>query len=88
MSFRKRGSGGKRDRAEGPIVDALRDLGCRVWYLSGQGNPDLLVLKPGPTRIYVPLEVKSHGGTLTKNQQDVPWAVVRGPQEAIEAIFG
>lgn len=86
MSYHKRGAGGKRDLAEPAIVDALRVLGCRVYCLSGQGNPDLLVRSCGGR--WVPLEVKSKGGTLTKNQQDLPWAVVRTPEQAIAAVFG
>lgn len=83
MSWRKRGAGGKRDSNEKPIVDALRASGARVWFLSGQGNPDLLVLAYGR---FVPLETKQPKGTRTKNQLNIPWAVVRTPEEALKAI--
>ncbi len=53
MSWRKRAGGWKRDEAEPLIVDALRAVGARTWLLSGQGNPDLLVLFHG---VYTPLE--------------------------------
>lgn len=33
-------------------------------------------------------EVKSDGGTLTKNQQAIKWPVVRDKYQAIQAVFG
>ncbi len=88
MSWRRYAGGGKRDAAERPIIEALVGMGCLVRQLSGKGNPDLLVLRRHPTRLWVPLEVKSDGGTLTKNQQDIDWPVVRTKHEAIQAVFG
>ena len=83
MSYRKRAGGGKRDTAEGPIVDALRAVGARVWHIGGTGNPDLLVEWRG---VWTPLEAKSKGGTLTRNQQALAWVVVRTPEEALREI--
>jgi len=86
VSFRRNAGGGKRDACERPIIDALVDLGCTVRQLSGRGNPDLLVRSPMGR--WVPLECKSDGGTLTKNQHDICWPVVRTPQDAITAVLG
>lgn len=86
MSFRKRGSGGKRDAAEGPIVEALRGLGCTICFLSGQGNPDLLVRSPAGR--WVPIEVKSGKSGFTPNQDPTAYPVARTPQEAVDAVFG
>jgi hypothetical protein len=83
MSFRKRAGGGKRDLAEQAIVDALQAVGARVWRLSGTGNPDLLVLHRGR---YTPLEVKTEKGRRTANQTDIPWTLVRLPEQALLAI--
>jgi len=88
MSWRRYAGGGKRDAAERPIIEALQGLGCTVYQLSGKGNPDLLVRRPSPSGLWVPLEVKSDGGTLTKNQQDLEWPVVRDKYQAIQAVFG
>ena len=85
--MRRGGAGKRRDATEKPIAEALRGLGCVVVYISGAGCPDLLVRAPGPSRRWQPLEVKSAGGRLTKRQQDLPWPVVRTPQDAITAVF-
>lgn len=85
MSRVKRGAGGKRDGNETPIVEALRAIGCRVWFLSGQGNPDLLVYREGR---YYPMETKQRKGTLTPNQADIPWPIVRSVDEAIRVVNG
>jgi hypothetical protein len=66
-------------------VLALRALGCRVWFLSGQGNPDLLVWREGR---YYPMETKQRKGKLTPNQRDIPWVVVRSVDDAIRVING
>lgn len=83
MSFRKRAGGGKRDTAEQAIVEALRAIGARVWFIGGQGNPDLLVLFRGR---YTPLEVKTEKGRTTVNQTHIPWPLVRLPEQALQAI--
>lgn len=87
MSYVKQGGGGKRDAAEPAIVAALRELGCTVRYLSGKGNPDLLVRRP-LHRWWTPLEVKSGTAGYTKNQNPDDWATVRTPAQAIEEVFG
>lgn len=86
MSFRKQASGGKRDAAEGPIVDALIGRGCKVCYLSGKGNPDLLV--KAPAGAWMPLEVKTGKGGYTANQDPDAWPTVRTPAEALAVVFG
>jgi Holliday junction resolvase len=88
MSFRRYAGGGRRDNAEKAIVDALEAIGARVWKLTGNGNPDLLVLFQGR---YVPLEVKTtrrDGGwdRLTANQDDIPWPVVRSVEDALQVL--
>lgn len=84
VSFRRRAGGGRRDTVEASIVEALEAYGVRVWRLGGTGNPDLLTLYRSR---FLPLEVKGKTGTLTANQQDIPWPVVRTPEEAL-ALFG
>ena len=85
MSFRKHASGGKRDAAEGPIVEALRGLGCTIRFLSGRGNPDLLVRSPRGR--WTPLEVKTGKAGYTPNQDPTNWPTVRTPEEAIAEVF-
>ena len=82
-------TGGKRrDGNEKPIVLALRGLGCLVWHVSGAGLPDLLVKAPGPSGRWIPLEVKTAKGKATPLQAGIPWAIVRTPDEAVDAVFG
>lgn len=83
MGYRRRAGGGRRDANEGPIVDALRKVGCRVWFLGGTGNPDLLVERGG--RFY-PLETKQPKGRRTQNQADIPWPVVRTVEDALAVV--
>ena len=83
MGFRRRAGGGKRDAAEKAIVEALEAHGAKVWRLGGTGCPDLLVAYRDR---YVPLEVKSGKGSLTRNQGTIPWPVVRSEAEALQAI--
>jgi hypothetical protein len=83
MSFRKRAGGGRRDTAEQAIVDALEAVGARVWRLGGTANPDLLVLFRGR---YTPLEVKTEKGRTTVNQANIPWPLVRLPEQALREI--
>ena len=71
-----------------PIAEALRGLGCIVYFVSGVGLPDLLCRAPGPSGRWQPLEVKSKGGRLTAQQQAIPWPVVRTADDAIAAVFG
>lgn len=77
------------DSTHGPIVKALRKIGCRVLPLHtvGGGVPDLLVLFRD--RLYL-VECKSRGGTLTRDQENFaqswPVIVAFAPQQACEAI--
>jgi Holliday junction resolvase len=75
----------RRDLNEGPIVDALRKIGCRVIQHSGAGEPDLFVHWSGD---WVALEVKQAKGKLTKAQQvDTRGVqVVRSLDEALGAL--
>ena len=84
--FRRGGGRKRRDSNEAEIIQALRAVGCLVWQVSGAGLPDLLCLTPRGH--YVPLEVKTAKGTLTKVQQQQanPWPVVRSVDEAIREV--
>lgn len=85
MAFRRGAAGKRRDATEGPIVEALRGLGCEVTYLGGLGCPDLLVRSP--TGRWVPLEVKSAKGRRTVSQAAIRWPVVRTVDEAIAEVW-
>lgn len=83
----------KRDANEPEIVAALVATGCKVWPLSDEGIPDLLVLSPGNK--WLLLEVKRTGaaGRLTDAQirffnatDTAPRGVVRTAQEALEFV--
>ena len=84
--FRRGGGRKRRDANEPAIIDALRKSGCQVWQVSGTGLPDLLCLTPRGD--YVPLEVKTAKGTLTKvqAQQAAPWPIVRSVDEAMQWV--
>jgi hypothetical protein len=81
VSYRRRAGGGKRDLAEKPILEALAAVGAEFWQIGGQGNPDVLVRFRG--RLYA-AEVKSPGGTETKNQGAFP--IWRTPEQALWEI--
>lgn len=81
VSYRRRAGGGKRDTAEKPILDALQARGIEFWQIGGTGNPDVLIRFGG--RLYAG-EVKSKGGSETKNQGDFP--IWRTPEQVLKAI--
>lgn len=93
MSLHRRAA--HRDKAEKPIVAALRAVGAHVLQLSGKGVPDLLVYFRGT---WTPLEVKTPkaermNGTLdpfTDAQRELmakaPYPVVETPDAALLAI--
>ncbi len=83
MGWRRRAGGGKRDSAEDPIVAALEAVGASVWKIGGTGNPDLLVRYRG---IWIPAEVKTGNGALTKNQSGLMWPIWRTPEDALKTI--
>jgi len=66
MSIHRRAA--RRDAPEAEIVDALRQVGCRVLRLSGAGVPDLAVY--WPARGWVLAEVKAPAGRLTSAQRE------------------
>lgn len=87
----------KRDANEAAIVEALEQCGASVVRLSEKGCPDLLAGVIGSdgfqTRRMVLLEVKSHKGQLTYDQQvwRARWRgpapiTVRSVTEALAAI--
>lgn len=84
----RRGAGGKkRDAAERPIVEALKSVGCEVWYVSGgDGQPDLLVRVGGKNGVLHGFEVKTGKGRKTQAQAKSLFPVVRTPAEALERI--
>lgn len=80
----------RTDAVQGPIIRALEQVpGVKVYYL--KLPLDLLVAHRGVNYL---LECKGQQGRLTKLQEDfiATWpgqsAVVRTPQEALEAILG
>ncbi len=81
--MRRAGQGKKRDANEGAIVEALRAVGARVQFLSGDGAPDLLVFW---RRLWYPLEVKSATGTRTDAQEQTHYPIVRTAEEALRHI--
>ncbi len=83
MGYRRRAGGGKRDSAEKAIVEALEAVGAEVFKLSGTGNPDLLVRYKGR---WMPFEVKTGRGVLTRNQQALTWPVIREPRHALHVL--
>lgn len=79
----------KQDASQWPIVEALRKIGARVYFM---GKPvDLLVAWRGQWHV---LEVKSEGGRLTQAQvqfiaeNTAPVHVVQTVDEAFAAILG
>lgn len=81
MGYRRRAGGGKRDTAEGPILDALRAVGAEFWQIGGTGNPDVLCRFRG--HLYA-AEVKTGSGKETGNQGAFP--IWRTPEDALKAI--
>jgi len=57
----------KRDSNEREIITALEAIGCKVFQVSDDGIPDLLVLSPAGN--WLVIEVKSAGGKLTEKQE-------------------
>jgi Holliday junction resolvase len=84
-AFRRGGAGKRRDQNEPAIVEALRQVGCRVWRVSGDGLPDLIAWRAG--RCYA-LEVKTQAGARTEAQRDAPWPIVRTVDDALSAVLG
>lgn len=87
MGFRRGGAKRKRDGNEAAIVEALKAVGCEIWYLGGVGLPDLLVRVPGPSGgRWQPVEVKAPKGKLTAAQDGICWPVVRTVDEALAMV--
>lgn len=88
MSGSAAGRGRKRDANEAGIVRALRDIGCTVRQISGEGVPDLAVYSRGVWRL---IEVKMPGRPLKPAQQalyvQAPFPIVHTEAEAL-ALFG
>jgi hypothetical protein len=84
---RRAGQARRRDRAEGPIVAALRAVGATVIPISGKGAPDLFVCFRGQMW---GAEVKTGKGKLTPAQQESGagqlWPVWTTPEQALSAI--
>lgn len=78
----------RRDGNEKPIVEALERMGVVVWRVSSAGIPDLLTWYRGK---WLPIDVKSKGGTLTREQEkrwsDVPVFTVESVDDAL-FLFG
>jgi hypothetical protein len=86
---------GKKDLNQAAIVAALRAIGCEVRITNMEGWPDLNVhhrrLMLGDYALWLPVEVKSSGGSLTPLQGNLrrrAWfPVVSSVDEAL-ALFG
>lgn len=85
--MRRVGQTRKRDKAEGPIVEALRAVGAQVFRVSAPGAPDLFVLYRGA---WSAGEVKTGKGRTTAAQQQTGagerWPIWRTPEDALKAI--
>lgn len=82
------GQNRRRDAIEPAIVAALEAAGVNVFRISGVGIADLLCYYRGQ---WLPMEVKSKGGTLTTAQLiarlHAPYPIVQSEDEAL-ALFG
>lgn len=93
MAYRQGGGKRRRDAIEPAIIAALEQAGCQVLQLHGAGVPDLLVQVPEHWRLpwasWVPLEVKSPGGRLTRAQFEIGmrYPIVRSVNDVL-ALFG
>jgi hypothetical protein len=78
----------RRDSAERPIVDALRQLGALVFPVSAPGAPDLFVRYKGR---WIAFEVKTGKGTVTKAQHlagaEREWPVIRTVDDALDHLM-
>lgn len=90
MSLHRRAA--KRDANEPEIIQALQAAGAKVWPVSGEGIPDLLVAYQGR---FLLMEVKTKTGKLTRAQiafcgqvENYPVHVVRTPEQAVAALCG
>ena len=90
MSLHRRAA--KRDANEGEIIRALQSAGAKVWPISGEGIPDLLVAYDGR---FLLMEVKTRSGRLTSAQvafcgqvESYPVHIVKTAQEALQALCG
>ena len=89
----------RRDANEGPIVTALRAIGCDVRPASSKRLPDLVVGFKGQTLLVGvkapdgPRGGTSHGRHRQSGDQRPddwrggPWAVVTTPQEAVAFVL-
>ena len=91
MSFRRGGSGKRRDAIEPNVIQALRAFGATVIQLSGTAPvPDLLV---GYRGAWTPMEVKSgeragftEAQALAMTSGHMQAVVVRSVEDAIVAV--
>lgn len=79
----------KTDSTQAPIVEALRKIGAKVYYI--KEPVDLVV---GFRKRNILMEVKDVNGTLTKGQEEfiATWPgevhIVRSIGEALTAVLG
>lgn len=91
MSLHRRAA--KRDANEPGIIRVLVAHGCVVWQLSGNGIPDLLVMRNGKTWI---ADVKNGPSVATKAQKErweeaaskagCPVFILRAPEDAVAML--
>jgi hypothetical protein len=66
-------------------VQALRAVGARVEYCSGNRMPDLWCCYQNH---WIPMEVKSASGKRTPSQDDTQYPIVRTAAEALRLLGG
>ncbi|KAF1046119.1 bifunctional 3-phosphoshikimate 1-carboxyvinyltransferase/cytidylate kinase [Xylophilus sp.] len=85
--YEVRGVPRMHERPIGDLVDALRQLGCRVEYLNTDGYPPL-ALSPGTLQLYTPIRIRGDVSSqfLTGLLQALPLAAAA--QDAVIEVEG
>lgn len=81
MAFRRGGAGRRCDANEPYLIAGWRAVGAKVWQVSGDGLPDVIIEFRG--RFYCP-EIKTETGRLRKSQSQFP--VVRNMEDGLKLI--
>ncbi|MBE9242697.1 VRR-NUC domain-containing protein [Synechocystis salina] len=83
----------KTDSNQAEIVQALRQVGCLIFDLSGQGGgvPDLIALTPKGETVLIEVKNPSGRDRLTRAQEKAiamgwPIAIVRTVEDALALV--